>query len=211
MALRAPVNSGGEEFRRVPPGTHVAIVRMIVDLGIQPGRGIYPQPKHELYVGFEVPEERVTYTKDGKEIEGPMAIGRTYTLSMSEKSNLRKDLQSWRGRNFTDDEAAEFDIESILGKACMITVVEKQSGDKVYSNIVGMSGLPKGVPSPKPENPLLIYTSERKGALDKLPKWLQEKIANQLPPNATSRESVEDEMAREAASRDDFEDDDIPF
>src|SRR5690349_9346134 len=106
--LRAPVKSGGEDFKRVPPGTHIALVRMIADLGMQTGRGIYPQPKHELYIGFEIPGERVTYTKDGKEIEGPMSIGRTYTLSMSEKSNLRKDLQSWRGKSFTDDEAEAF-------------------------------------------------------------------------------------------------------
>jgi hypothetical protein len=214
MPLRAPVKGSGEDFKRVPPGTHIAVCRLIVDLGMQPGRGIYPQPKHEIYVGFEIPGERVSYNKDGKDVEGPMSIGRTYTLSMSEKANLRKDLQAWRGKNFTDEEAETFDIESVAGKACMLTVVEKVSGEKTYSNIVGVSGLPKGVPTPKAENPVIVYTEDDTRSFDKLPKWLQEKVNGQLAAAPSqSRNAVEDEMADQyrGAGDDPFDSESIPF
>lgn len=48
---------------------------------------------------MELPTElRVFSEKKG---EQPLVIDKEYTLSMAEKSNLRKDLKLWRGKEFT--------------------------------------------------------------------------------------------------------------
>jgi hypothetical protein len=128
--LTFSAKGGGGDFKRVPKGSHIAVCNMVVFLGLQPGSGMYPDAKNQLFIRWEVPAERVDYEKDGKKMEGPIVIGKTYTASMSEKANLRKDLESWRGESFSDESAEVFDVSTILGKGCMLSVVETTKGDK---------------------------------------------------------------------------------
>ena len=167
--------------------------------------GFEGKPQRKIYVRFEIPAERVEYEKDGKQVEGPLTIGSFYTASMNEKATLRKHLEGWRGKSFTDDEAAAFDVSKLLGQAAMLSVVEKESGGKTYSNIAGMSRLPRGFAAPAAENPLLYFDSDSgKAEYEALPKWLREKIDGQLrPAKPAANESH--------ASADSFNDSDIPF
>jgi hypothetical protein len=207
MALTLPVGSnGGGDFKRAPAGSHIAVCNLVADCGLQPGSQQYPAPKRKLYVRFEIPAERIEYEKDGKQVEGPLTIGSFYTASMNEKATLRKHLEGWRGKKFSDDEAAAFDVSALLGKACMLSVVESESGGKTYSNIAGIGSMPKGVPSPKAENPLLYFDSESGSAeLESLPKWLREKIESQLKPSKPGASESH------AGSGGDEFGDDIPF
>lgn len=207
MALTLPVGGGGGgDFKRAPSGSHIAVCNLVADVGIQPGGGAFPDPKRKLYLRFEIPNERVEYEKDGKKVEGPLTIGSFFTASMHEKATLRKRLEGWRGRSFTDDEAAAFDVSKVLGKACMLTVIENESGGKTYSNISGIGPMPKGIPEPKAENPLLYYGEDDARAFDKLPPWLQEKIEAQLTPAKPNRSESH------AHATDEFhEDATIPF
>ena len=72
MAINASDSGGGKDFKKVPPGCHFAICNMVVDLGIQrtefKGQA---KSQHKVYIRWEVPDERITYEKDGKTIEGP--------------------------------------------------------------------------------------------------------------------------------------------
>lgn len=207
MTMTFPTGGTPSEFKRVPAGSHIAVCNLIADCGMQPGSALYPNPKRKLYVRFEIPTERVEYEKDGQTVEGPMTLGSFYTASMNEKATLRKHLESWRGRSFTDEEAAQFDVSSILGKACMLSVVHSESGGKVYANIASIGAMPKGIPIPKGENPLLYYDEHSPAAdLDKLPKWLQDKINGQIAVAAATQEP--EPMPKDAGA---FEDDDIPF
>lgn len=182
MALTLPVGgNGGGDFKRAPSGSHVAVCNLVADCGLQPG--FEGKPQRKIYVRFEIPDERVEYEKDGKQVEGPLTIGSFYTASMNEKATLRKHLEGWRGKSFTDDEAAQFDVSKLLGQACMLSVIEKESGGKVYSNISGMSKLPKSVTAPAAENPLLYFDQESgQSEYEALPKWLREKIDGQIRP-----------------------------
>jgi hypothetical protein len=174
--------SGGGDFKSLSAGSYIAVCNMVVDLGLQPGSAAFPAPKHQVYVRFEVPTERVEYEKDGKKISGPIVIGQAFTASMHEKATLRKRLEGWRGRKFTDEEASNFDVSTILGKPCMLSVIENEKGGKIYSNIDGIGQLPKGVPAPSAENKLLYYADEDRSQFDELPEWIRTKIENRVRP-----------------------------
>ena len=77
-------------------------------------------------------------------------------------------------------QAANFDVSSILGKGCMLSVIEKDSGGKTYSNIASIGALPKRVTAPPAENPLLYFAPGEEDCLEKLPEWIQDKIRNQV-------------------------------
>ena len=191
---------GGGDFKRLEAGAHVAVCDMVVLMGLQPGSAQYPKPKLKVYIRWQVAGER---TDDDR----PMVVGATLTASMNEKAQLRKLLEGWRGEKFTDEAAEAFDVAKLIGKPCMVSVVESESGGKTYSNVASVSKLPKGLPAPALEGEALVYWN-RDDAADqavfrKLPDWLQKKIASQLEPQ---REPARDEHA--------FVDDDlanVPF
>lgn len=208
MGLMARDNGGGD-FKKLPAGAHFALCNAVVDLGLQPGfQG--GKPQHKVWIRWEVPDERVEFTKDGKTVNGPMSIGRQYTLSLNEKAALRADLESWRGKAFTDAELAGFDLKNLIGKPCQVMVVHAESGGKTYANVKGIMGISKDqaarAKTAKPENAPLFFTLDEPSAeaFDDLPEWLQKKISERIQPG--SQESRQ----TETAGADDFNDD-IPF
>lgn len=208
MAIMAK-ETGGKDFKKVPPGAHFAICNMVVDCGLQEGFG--GKPQHKVYLRWEVPDERVSYEKDGKEIEGPCSIGCMYTLSLSEKANLRKTLENWRGKPFTAQELQGFDITNVLGKCCQIMVTHETKGANTYANVNGVMGTSKDqkdrVAKAKAENPLVTFSLDdyNEQTFQALPNWLKEKISNRLS------EPTDPLPSTGATNRNDEFDDDIPF
>lgn len=195
-------DKGGGDYKPVPQGTHVAVCNAVVDCGVQPGGRFKPQ--HKIYLRFEIPNERIEFEKDGQKIEGPMQIGKFYTLSLSEKSNLRKDLTAWRGKQFSEEELDGFDVAKLLGVACQITVSHETGADKkIYANIIAVMGLPRGMPKPVGERPPLLYGPDSTGSYDLLPQWLREKIDSAMDEPS--------EVSQAATTAGDDFDDDIPF
>lgn len=178
MPLKYPAK-GGKEFEKVPAGLHVAVCYLVADVGLQPGSAAFPDPKRKVRLQFEIPGETVTYEKDGKEVVGPMTIGAFFTASMNAKAILRKSLESWRGKKFSDAEAEQFDIARILGKPCQIQVMHTDDGQ--YANIANVLPPPKSCKE-KATNKLVFYSTEEDAQFADLPKWLQEKVENQLDP-----------------------------
>ena len=127
-----------------------------------------------------------------------MSIGNFYTASLSEKANLRRDLEGWRGRAFTQEELLGFDVFNVLGTHCQVNVIHN---DKGKARITGVMGWPKGLDKGKPENPLLSYSEDDQGMLEKLPEWLQEVIGKQIRQDAIIQPAPDD----------DFDDPTIPF
>lgn len=198
MPLKVMNNARAKEFRRVPEGVHTAVCNMVVDCGIQPG-GKY-QPRHQVYIRWEIPSERVEWTdRDGGAHEGPMNIGRFYTASLSEKATLRRDLENWRGRPFTREELAGFDLFKILGTACQLMVSHSQSGGETYANVTGVMGFPKGQAKPIAENRLVKYSPEEPGQYDELPAWLREKVQSALDAHALQTWAARTERASPGA------------
>jgi hypothetical protein len=164
----------GEGFDPVPEGVHVAICYSVIDLGMQFSEQ-FGNNSRKVLITFEIPDE--TITVDDKEM--PRAISKEYTLSLSEKSNLRKDLQAWRGKAFTEQELDGFDLANLIGKGCQIQVIHKDTGNKIYANISAIMGLPKGMKVGETVNEHVYFdleSAESLSLLGKLPQWIQDKI-----------------------------------
>lgn len=211
MPLTYKANAGAGDFDPIPGGSHIAVCDIVADIGLQPGSDKFPKPKNQVYIRFQLPNERTEYEKDGKKLEGPRVIGKTYTASMNEKATLRHHLESWRGKAFTDGEAENFDISLILGKPCMLTVMQTQKDGKTYANIAGIGPLPKGI-GPKTiiseTTPLLYAHPDNLSTYQQLPEWLRTKIDSQLEKKPTPGEG---EPPVSAYDNQEITDDDIPF
>lgn len=139
-------DSGGGDFQQAPIGTHVGVCVRITDLGTQTSeyQGQVNE-RNQILVTWELPNEMMETDKG----PAPFIVSKFYTNSLNEKATLRHDLTQWRGRDFTDEELGRFDLQSILGAPCMISVI---ANDKGKSKVGGVMKLPKGTPVPKPKN-----------------------------------------------------------
>src|SRR5688572_13996841 len=109
-------NKEGGEFDVPPAGPHVAVLVAIIDLGNKDenfkGR---TYKAHKLFFVWELTDQK----KEG--IDENYVIGQDYSLSLGKKANLRKLVESLRGKPFGDDE--EYDPASLLGKPMLLTLV----------------------------------------------------------------------------------------
>lgn len=139
-------SSGSGSFTPAPTGTHIARCVKLIDLGTQHGEYMgEPTRRNQVLVTWELPNELITI--DGKEM--PQTTSKFYTNSLGEKANLRRDLEGWRGRAFNDMELDSFDLEAVLGKPCMLTIVGAENGK---TKVASVSGMPKGMECPPQVN-----------------------------------------------------------
>jgi hypothetical protein len=135
-------------------------------------------------LAFELPEQTIEgeVTENGKttKVTKPMVVSMELTRSLGERATLRKHLETWRGQAFTSKELAAFNLKNLLGKAAMLTLVNKTSqAGREYCSIQGLAKLPKSVKAPTTtENKQVFYEIEEGtgGAFSELPEWLQKSI-----------------------------------
>jgi len=138
---------------------------------------------NKVRIGWELPTELKVFKEENG--EQPLVISEEFTLSMHEKSNLRKMLASWRGKDFTESEAKSFDITALLGKPCMINIIHKSSktdASRVYEKIGSVSSIPKGMNVPEQITPMVIlsYDNFDYKIYDALPDFIKDKIKSSL-------------------------------
>ena len=167
-----------KEFPKIPlpeAGTAQAVCCGVWDLGLQ--KTVFngeQKIQHKVIVAWEINE---TINAPESEYHGqPYMLTKKYTLSLSEKANLRKDLESWRGRPFTDEEvAAGVDLEKLYGVNCLLGVSHengKADPSKTYAVVTSILPLVKGTPAIRPV----------RGQNDAPPKWVQDKQAEAVQP-----------------------------
>lgn len=204
-----------KDFEKCPQGNHIAVCFSVIDMGMQDNnfQGKITQ-KRKVRISWEIPGQLMT---EGEFAGQPFSIAKTYTLSLSEKAILYKDLISWRGKAFTKEELAGFDLLAILGKACLVNVIHNVSddGQKTYVNVAGVSQLPKGMGAPPIVNPIRKFSidDQKPGDFEALPKWLQEKINLELPHMEHVKPAPVPQappLPEDGDPMDNF-DDDIPF
>jgi len=176
--ILATTNGVAKEL--IPAGNYIARCYQMLEIGtVEEAYQGEAKTQKKVRIGWELPTElRVFNTEKG---EQPMVISQEYTLSMHEKSNLRKTLASWRGKDFTEGEAKSFDITKLLGAACMLNIIHrpgKTDPSKMYQAISSISAMPKGVTAPKAINKpvILSYDGWDEELFNILPDFIRDKM-----------------------------------
>lgn len=179
MSLTAKEKSGAD-LEPIPAGVYVAVCYGLIDLGTH-HNATFGNEAHKILVQWEVPDVRGDFERNGEKMNLPRAISKRYTLSLSEKATLRRDLESWRGRRFSAQELTGFDLKAILGTACQLQVTHDTNKEgRTFANVAAIMALPRGYKGPKPENPLAFFSFEEEGDQptmpSDLPEWVQKII-----------------------------------
>jgi hypothetical protein len=194
------------EFKVAPVGSHLARLYRIIDLGTQKSEYM-GQVKMLRKVKFfwELHGDDLK-TDDGK----PLIQTRNYTLSLGDKASLRKDLESWRGKSFTDDELRGFDLRNLLDKWCMVTIQHRtaQNGN-TYADAVAITPVPSIVQKagvPQGVNPCVLFDLQKfdQEVFDSLSQGLKDQIMQSAEYRNTF--SNVNKLLQDAAIEDD-----VPF
>lgn len=143
--MQLPKPTEGGNFELTPAGTFVAVCYRFIDIGTQANEYMGEQKiQRKVLLSWELADELMS---DGR----PFTASKQYTWSMHEKAALRKDLESWRGKAFTDEDfdgPNAFNTKKLLGAPCMLSITHTTKGDKTYSNVANIGKLLKGVTPP---------------------------------------------------------------
>jgi hypothetical protein len=150
-----------------------------------------------------IPEwnEPKKYTdKDGKEVESVFSISKEMTFSMGKKSNLRPLVEGMVGRALSDDEAFEFDLDTLLGQSCVLNIIHDKSKTtgNPYSKIASAMPLMKGMVAPEAVNQLRIIDVATSPEEDI--NFLYDKLRDKMK---SSKEWLE-RSTRQAVEKDDW-------
>lgn len=180
MAIIASSKGSTTAREPIPAGAHAARCYSIIDLGTSE-QVISGSQKvvRKIRITFELPTERRVFSEEKG--EQPCVTSKEFTLSLSEKSNLRAFLKSWRGKDFTPEEADAFDVAKLIGVPCLLNIIHvagKQNPSKMYDEISSISPLPKGMTCPPQENPSFEFSVSEwdQEKFEALPGFIREKI-----------------------------------
>ena len=172
-------------------GLTQAVVSGIVDMGTQETNF---GAKRQVMLTWELPLQ--THVFDEDKGAQPLVRNKTYTMSLHEKSGLRKAVRGILGK----DIEGEFDLFDLIGANCMLNLIEVERDGKKYINIDGITPLMDGMAKKEPEEIKKLDLDEfDMNDYMELYGWVQERIAaspeykklNEKEPTA-SPEGAED-------------------
>lgn len=198
MSRHATEQGGGGGFRP-EIGIHNVICCQLVDLGTheKEWQGKVVGKANQVNMAFEF----VDVTLDGESGEYHPIWGFNVTNSLGKKANLRKLLEGWRGKAFTEEELKGFDLDKLLGLSCTLVVQENANGNP---KVVAISKCAQNLQGFREKKSFWIEDDFDGNIPDWLPEWMQETIAD-------SEEFLSlHEDSSPGVQEDDF-DDPIPF
>lgn len=206
MAHKSMAPEGQEEFELIPAGAHIAMCYLVAYIGYHdtPGfQGKPPSVKPKMVFGWELVNEK---DKEGK----PFKIHGFYVDSLHEKAGMRKMLECWRTKKFTDEELRGFETIKVLSQPCIVTVVHKKQGEDTKARVESVTKLPKGSQQPVMSSIPIYFSVEPDDpdsmSLEMLPEWLRKTVqAAKAPPGGKHAAPPPPPKGEEE------EDDDIPF
>ncbi len=209
MSITA-TNEGGGNYTPLEAGTYPARCYSMVHIGtIQEEFQGEKKIMNKVRISWELPTE----LKEFKQGEGekPYVLSKEFTLSLHEKSSLRAFLKSWRGKDFSEDEAKSFDVTKLLGVTCMLSVGHKESKGKVYAEINSVSPIIKGFTVPAQINPTfeLNYDNFIMDAFMTLPEFIRKKMEGSLEFKKIQNLVFEYENQKQSVNQN--TNDDLPF
>ena len=155
------ISDSGTTYEQLEEGLHPAVSILIAGVGTQ-------KTPFKNEDGTDKVQKKMVIqweTKDG-------LIAKEYTVSLNEKANLRKDLESWRGKKFSPTELEGFDMDYLLGVQCTLQIMHNDNGYAKVNTV-----LPK-TQEFKKTKPTIIYDIDEHDneAFESLPAWIKAKV-----------------------------------
>lgn len=192
MALVAPKGNQDKKFApqaNINPGVYPGRLVQIIDFGLQaqkPYMGKDKPPANEIGLTYELVDE---FMKDeaGNDIEDkPRWISETLPF-FGLYADKAKSTQRYKA--FDPQEIHGGDFSKLIGQPINVTVVNNQSGDKVYDNVASLAAMrPKDAEKcPELKNPAKMFDLDNPDVeiFNKFPKWIQDKIKANLNYNGS--------------------------
>ena len=160
----------------IPPmegGGYMAVCVTVADLGDQYSEK-FKNTQRKVVFSFDIPSETV-------EMDGgtrTRQLSKRCTFSVSKRGTLNKMLNAWLNANMSEQDLAELDLFDFAGKACQIRVTVSEDG--AHNNVEDVMALPKGMPAPMTDTPIITYDIDEDGfsgeKWEALPGWMRDTI-----------------------------------
>jgi hypothetical protein len=129
-----------KNFPLCPEGPQQLVCCDIVDLGLVENKK-FNKKQHKVRLVFQSSDVDPENSK-------PFQVSEQFTLSLDEKANLRKFIESWLGKKLTDQQVEDgIDLDKLLGVNGQGNIIHNKSAanGKNYANIGAIMPLAKGV------------------------------------------------------------------
>lgn len=209
-------DSGNVSIEKLENGVYTAISSMIIDLGLQVSEK-FDKTQRKMMILWNILGEEVEINNE----KLPRTMSKEYSFSLGEKSNLRKDLQAWRGKTFTDDELQGFNILNVLNKPCQLQIILEEKNGKKYNDIASIMALPKGTNIEALETVSHFDIEDVETWINwcKIPTWIQDKIKKAQNYQSTGleqyvkeyEEMMKDDKEQDKSTQPIAPDDQLPF
>ena len=216
MALNARTAiGGGKEFPKMEAGTYPCRLVHVLDLGLQKQqwKGEEKPDAYEIGLTYEFTDEFMV-DEEGEVMEDkPRHLTESMVLY-----NLRVDKAKSTARyNAVDPEGkVDGDWEKLLGAPCMVTVVINPGADgRTWENIANVGPMREKDAAKLPK--LLDLVDPDLEVFRSLPKWLQERVANNLEFEGSALQKLLDgagekvEVKEAKQSKGEDPDDEVPY
>lgn len=193
-------------FPTAPEGTFPAVCVDEIDLGKVPNTFNGKETIRTMVrLVWQIDELMDDETADQFKMErgSRHVVKQDYTASLDEKAKLRKHLQSWRGRAFTTEELRGFDLEAVIDKPCLLSIVHaigKKGG--TFANVEAVMKPAKGMEALTPVG----YVRMKDRVVSPVPA-----LVSQPKPRPVPVEEQPPDTSEYDRYHGDVTDDDIPF
>lgn len=131
-------------FKPVPAGNHQAVCYDVWDIKVQEVEyNNVKKYQHKIIVGWELSK----LNENGKRYR----VSKKYTLSLSDKATLTKDLEGWTGKSLTKEDKLGIDVDTMITKNCILNVIHKEYEGKEFAIISSVGPLIEGMVEIKAE------------------------------------------------------------
>lgn len=148
MADQVTAKGGSSDSRYAPhpEGQNVSVCVDLIDLGekVESFEGNPEKVVHKVALVYRTGEQN-------PETGDPLDVAQEFTLSMHEKAKLRKHLEAWRGKGYSEDAIEQgIPLHKLVGQPALLSIAHKTSAKgRTYGYIASISPVPKGLTVPK--------------------------------------------------------------
>jgi hypothetical protein len=161
MADQVTATGGNDDSRFTPHPEMQAVSSCVdvIDMGekVEAFEGNPEKLVHKVVLGYRTGE-----TNEAGEC---IDVFTEFTLSMNEKAKLRKHLEAWRGKPYSEDAIEQgVPLHKLVGQPALLSIAHKTSKKgRTYAVIASISPVPKGLAVPSfPAYERAEYWEERK-------------------------------------------------